>query len=104
MSGIRAKRFSFALGSGALLAGLLIVFGDYSGPTISQQAGGSGASSTTGTYASPVVPGMSVNPTGMSLGSTVTAAPASTSVAVALASPSVKASPAAGCVNNGQCP
>lgn len=103
MSGIRVKRISAALGSGALLVAVLIDAG-HSGPMTSDVAGGSGASSTTGTYTQPVVPGMSINPTAMSLGSTVTAAPAPTSLATGLASPSVKASPAAGCVNNGQCP
>jgi hypothetical protein len=103
MSGIRVKRISAALGGGALLAAVLID-GGHSDPITSQVAGGSGDSSTTGAYTQPVVPGMSINPTAMSLGSTVTAAPASTSLATALASPSVKASAAAGCVNNGQCP
>lgn len=104
MSGIRAKRFSLVLGSGALMAALLIDFGHHPGPVTSSVAGGSGDSSTTGTYTQPSVPGMSINPTAMSLGSTVTAAPASTSLAIGLASPSVKATAAAGCVNNGQCP
>jgi hypothetical protein len=104
MSGIRAKRFSFVLGSGALLAAVLINAGHHGPPTVTSVAGGSGDSSTTGSYTQPVVPGMSINPTAMSLGSTVTAAPASTTLAVGLASPSVKATAAAGCVNNGQCP
>lgn len=103
MSGIRVKGISAALGSGALLAAVLIDVG-HSDRTISEVAGGSGASSTTGTYIQPVVPAMSINPTAMSLGSTVRVAPVSTSIATALAAPSVKASPAAGCVNNGQCP
>jgi hypothetical protein len=40
----------------------------------------------------------------MTLGSTVTESPAATTLAVASASPTYKATAAAGCVNNGQCP
>jgi hypothetical protein len=59
-------------------------------------------SPTSAEYASPVVPAMSVNPTAMSLGATATAsAPATT---LAEASPTLNATAAPGCVNNGQCP
>lgn len=67
-------------------------------------AGGSGDSSTVGEYSSPVVPTPSVNPTAMSLGATVTATPPAATMAVSEATPSVKATPAPECVNNGQCP
>jgi hypothetical protein len=67
-------------------------------------AGGSGDSSTVGQYTSPAVPAMSVDPTAMTLGATATASPPRATEAIPEASPSVKASPAAGCVNNGQCP
>jgi hypothetical protein len=45
-----------------------------------------------------------VNPTAMTLGATATAEPPKATLASAEATPSVKASPAPGCVNNGQCP
>jgi hypothetical protein len=40
----------------------------------------------------------------MSTGSTITAGPPATTLATEMASPSVKATAAPGCVNNGQCP
>ena len=67
-------------------------------------AGGSGDSPTTNLTTQPSVPAMSVNPTAMTLGSTVTQSPAPTTIAVGSASPTFKATAAAGCVNNGQCP
>jgi hypothetical protein len=47
---------------------------------------------------------MSVNPTAMSLGATATASPPKATMATQEATPSLKASPAPECVNNGQCP
>src|SRR3977135_1037824 len=67
-------------------------------------AGGSGDSATGTAYVSPNVPTMSVDPTAMSMGGTATAAPPATTLATSFASPTLKASAAAGCVNNGQCP
>lgn len=67
-------------------------------------AGGSGDSSTMGQYTSPVVPAMSLNPTAMSLGATATASAAKAATAIAEATPTLKASPAPECMNNGQCP
>jgi hypothetical protein len=67
-------------------------------------AGGSGDSSTSGEYSSPTIPAMSVNPTAMTLGATATAAPSQATMATEDATPTLKASPAPGCVNNGQCP
>jgi hypothetical protein len=40
----------------------------------------------------------------MTLGTTIKAAPPGTTIPTSAASPSVKAPPPAGCVNNGQCP
>jgi hypothetical protein len=76
------------------------------GPAMSAEnvAGGSGDSSTVGEYTSPTVPAMSVNPTAMSLGATATDGPPQATMATEDASPTLKASPAPGCVNNGQCP
>lgn len=75
----------------------------HSGMITGNLAGGSGDSSVA-TYTQPQVPAMSVNPTGMSMGSTITESPAPTALATMEASPTVKATPAPGCVNNGQCP
>ncbi len=92
-------------GGGAIAVGLLIdVIGSAAPSTI--VAGGSGGdSSTTGTYSSPVVPAMTINATGnMKLGSTATAEIPASTPAISLAAPTYKATAAATCVNNGQCP
>jgi hypothetical protein len=47
---------------------------------------------------------MNLNPTNMSTGATVTAAAPATTMATSVASPTYKATAAAGCVNDGQCP
>jgi hypothetical protein len=47
---------------------------------------------------------MSVDPTAMNMVATATAAAPAATLATSVASPSLKASPAAGCVNNGQLP
>ncbi len=67
-------------------------------------AGGSGDSSTGGTYTQPTLPGMSVDPTNMKLGVTETETTPATALATMEASPTYKATAAPGCVNNGQCP
>ncbi len=103
MSITRAKMFSAAVGGCALLAAALLNV-IYTDQPSSNVAGGSGDSATTTVYTQPKVPGMSLNPTAMKLGATATAAPPATTLATAVASPTFKASPAPGCVNNGQCP
>ncbi|MCV7230524.1 hypothetical protein [Mycolicibacterium komossense] len=67
-------------------------------------AGGSGASATGTSYVYPTVPAMQIDPTDLSTGATVTAAAPATALATSVAAPTFKASPEAGCVNNGQCP
>lgn len=67
-------------------------------------AGGSGDSPTTGGYTSPAAPAMSVDPKNMNLGATITDSPAPATPMTAAATPSVTATAAPGCVNNGQCP
>lgn len=98
------KRVCAVVGGGAVAVGLLIdVIGSAAQSTI--VAGGSGDSSTTGTYSSPVVPAMTINATGnMKLGSTATAQIPASTPATSLAAPTYKATAAATCVNNGQCP
>ncbi len=103
MSVTRAKMFSAAVGGCALLAAVLlnVISTD---PTPGNVAGGSGDSATTTVYTQPRVPAMLLNPTAMNLGGTATDAPPATKLATSMASPTFKASPAPGCVNNGQCP
>lgn len=98
------KRMCAVVGGAAIAVGLLIDIIGGKAPTTTV-AGGSGDSSTTGTYTSPTVPVMTLNATAaMKLGSTATAqAPAST-LATSFAAPTYKATAAATCVNNGQCP
>jgi hypothetical protein len=103
MRSSRAKMFSAAIGGCAVLAALLLNV-LHPDQTLRPQAAGSGDSSTTNVYTPPSIPVMSFNPTGMSLGSTATAAAPATSIATAVASPAAKATAAAGCLANGQCP
>jgi hypothetical protein len=102
MRSSRAKLFSAAIGGCAVLAALLLNV-MHPNQTLRTEAA-SGDSATTTAYTQPTVPAMSFNPTGMSLGATATAAAPATSIATAAASPAVKATAAAGCVNDGQCP
>jgi hypothetical protein len=98
----RLKSIAATMAGGAIIASVAIVVNG--GPLVSETvAGGSGDSSTTTAYTQP-----SVKP--MSLPSTTTAAATKTndlapmSLATAKAAPTYKATAAAGCVNNGQCP
>jgi hypothetical protein len=98
------KRVCAVVGTGAVAVGVLIelVDGGTPGTTV---AGGSGDSSTTGTYSSPTVPVMTINPTAaMKLGSTITAQVPASIPATSFAAPTYKATAAPTCVNNGQCP
>jgi hypothetical protein len=92
------------LGSSAIIAAAILVATHPDAPSPQNLAGGSGDSATGTSYVSPVVPTMSVDPTAMKMGATATAAPPAATLATSFASPTLKASPAAGCVNNGQCP
>jgi hypothetical protein len=98
------KRVCAVVGGGALVVGILIEVVDGGSPSTTV-AGGSGDSSTTGTYSSPTVPVMLVNPTAaMKLGSTATAQVPASMPATTFAAPTFKATAAPTCVNNGQCP
>ncbi|MCV7225196.1 hypothetical protein [Mycolicibacterium komossense] len=103
MSPNRVKPLAAAVGLGAVAVALAISLDAGGGPPVHPVAGGSGDSATGTSFVEPTVPVMSIDPTNMSMGSTVTAAPA-TSLATSMASPTFKASPEPGCVNNGQCP
>lgn len=100
----RLTRLAAALGSSAVFValGLVLTHPDTASPQ--NVAGGSGDSATGTSFVSPVIPTMSINPTAMTMGATATAAPPATTLATSIASPTLKASAAAGCVNNGQCP
>jgi hypothetical protein len=101
MSIVRIKRLAASVGLGAI--GVAVAM-DIAPTGVTNVAGGSGDSSTVGQYTSPTVPAMSLNPTAMSLGATATAGPPQATLATAEATPSLKATPAPECVNNGQCP
>jgi hypothetical protein len=101
MSAARIKGVAAATGLAAFAVALAMNLGS---TTTTNVAGGSGDSSTAGAYSSPVVPAMSVNPTAMTLGATQTVGPPQATLATQEATPTLKASPAPGCTNNGQCP
>jgi len=100
---MRTKELAGLVGGSAILAAIAISLVHPSDPVTHDVAGGSGDSST-GTYSSPKVPAMTIDPTNLKMGATVTAAPPAQTVATSFAAPTLKSPPAAGCVNNGQCP
>ncbi len=99
----RVKVFAAAAAGTAIIAAGAIVTSSGADSNQVTVAGGSGDSATGTTYVQPSV-------TAMKLPSTTTETPvdvndeAPTALATALASPTYKATPAPGCVNNGQCP
>jgi hypothetical protein len=101
---MRTKEVAGLVGGSAILAAIAISLVHPSGPVSHDVAGGSGDSSTAGAYASPTVPAMTIDPTNLKMGATVTAAKPAETLATSFAAPSLKSPPAAGCVNNGQCP
>ena len=102
MNFVRIRPLAAAAGFAAIAVAVAVNLG--TAGVASHLAGGSGDSSTVGEYTSPTLPAMSVDPTAMSLGSTATAGPPKATLATVDATPTLKASPAPGCVNNGQCP
>jgi hypothetical protein len=100
----RLTRLSAGLGGFAIIAAVAVVLTHPGAPSEQNVAGGSGDSATGTAYVSTTVPAMSVDPTAMTMGPTATAAPPAATLATSFASPTLKASAAAGCVNNGQCP
>jgi hypothetical protein len=101
---MRTKELAGLVGGSAILAAIAIGLVHPTDPVSRDVAGGSGESSTTGAYASPTVPAMSIDPTNLKMGATVTAAKPPETLATSFAAPSLKSPPPAGCVNNGQCP
>jgi hypothetical protein len=90
--------------TGLAAIGIAVAVDFGSTATAHDVAGGSGDSSIVGEYTSPTISAMSVDPTAMNLGATATAGPPKATLATAEATPSLKASAAPQCVNNGQCP
>lgn len=103
MTVMRTKEVAGLVGGSAILAAIAISL-VYPGQPVAHLAGGSGDSSTTGTYSSPVVPAMTIDPTNLKMGATVTASKPAETLATSFAAPTYKATAAPGCVNNGQCP
>src|SRR5262245_24700444 len=97
-------RVSAGLGGCAIVAAVMLTVTHPNTPSPQNVAGGSGDSATTTLYVSPVVPTMKFDPTAMSMGATATAAAPAMTIATSDASPTLKATPAPACVNNGQCP
>lgn len=104
MSRRSTKAIAAVIGSSAIIAGAAMTVAKSSDSATHTVAGGSGDSATGTSYVSPTVPVMSLDPTDLSMGPTATAAKPATTLAISMASPTFKASPEAGCVNNGQCP
>ena len=104
MGRTHAKPLAAALGLGAVVVALAISVDANGGAPAYSVAGGSGDSATGTSYVQPTVPAMLIDPTKMSMGATVTAKAPATALATEMASPTFKASPEPGCVNNGQCP
>ncbi|MDT5069439.1 MAG: hypothetical protein QOK02_5594 [Mycobacterium sp.] len=101
MTVMRVKEVAGLVGGSAILVAIVLGFAH---PVFHDVAGGSGDSSTSGTYSSPVVPAMTIDPTNLKMGATVTATKPAETMATSFAAPTFKATAAPGCVNNGQCP
>ncbi len=100
----RMKSLGAALGLAAVLAAVAMSLDTGVAAPTRVLAGGSGDSATGTVYVSPTVPAMKLDPTDATMGATITAEVSATALATTMASPTFKASPPAGCVNNGQCP
>jgi hypothetical protein len=104
MTVMRIKEVAGFVGGSAILVAIAISLVHPSQPATHDVAGGSGDSSTGGTYSSPVVPAMTIDPTNLKMGATITATKPAETMATSFAAPTLKATAAPGCVNNGQCP
>jgi hypothetical protein len=103
MNSKRVKLLAAVVG-GAAAAASMVVGVTYDAAGGHSLAGGSGDSSSGGTYVQPTIPQMAFDPTTMSMGVTATAALPASTLATEMAAPTMKATAAATCVNNGQCP
>jgi hypothetical protein len=98
------KSLGAALGIGAFAVAVVVSVESGGSAPVHSVAGGSGDSATGTSFVQPTVKPMEVDPTDLSMGPTATAAVPATTLATALATPTYKAPPEPGCVNNGQCP
>ena len=98
----RIKVVAASIACGALVAGAVVsVMGPGAAPDV--VAGGSGDSATGTTYVQPTASAMKLPATVVQTPET-TNEMAPTTLATPMAAPTYKATPAPGCVNNGQCP
>ena len=102
MTIMRIKEVAGVVGGSAILVAIAMALVHPS--QSATLAGGSGDSSTAGAYSPPVVPAMTIDPTNLKMGATVTATTPAQTMATSFAAPTFKATAAPGCVNNGQCP
>ena len=100
----RVKSIAAVVGFSAFALAVVVDVDSGAHPPAYVLAGGSGDSATGTSFVQPTVKPMSVDPTAMSMGATVTAGAPRTALATAMATPTYKAPPERGCVNNGQCP
>jgi hypothetical protein len=104
MSAKFRKSVAAAVGAGAIVTAAVVVGATCTDDSGSRSlAGGSGDSATGTSYVSPTVPTMALT-ANVTTAATMTAAPPVTTLAQIVASPTYKASPEPGCINNGQCP
>jgi hypothetical protein len=92
------------VGSGAIVAAVVLNLVHPDDANYRTVAGGSGDSATGTTFVSPVVPPMTLGATAATKVLPPTSPPPATTLATPFASPNVRATPAPTCVNNGQCP
>ena len=105
MSVKNIRTLASIVGGGAIIAAVALDLAHPDDASTRTVAGGSGDSATGTAYVSPVVPNMT-------LGATTsppqllhaTTSPPATTFATTIASPTLTATPAPTCVNNGQCP
>jgi hypothetical protein len=98
----RIKLVAATLGGGAIIAAAAVSTLD-AGAEHQSVAGGSGDSATGTSYVQPTASAMKLPSTVVET-SEITNDEAPTQLATPMAAPTVKATPAPGCVNNGQCP
>jgi hypothetical protein len=104
MSVKHIRSLAAVVGGGAIIAAVVLDFAYPDDASFRTVAGGSGDSATGTVFVSPVVPTMKLGATADTKVLTATSPPPATTLATSFASPTVTATPAPTCVNNGQCP
>ena len=92
------KSLACVVGGVSVVAAITVCLLDSAAsPTPNDVAGGGSGDSATGTqYTQPVLPAMSLDPTGLSTGATATPNVPATTLAISVASPTFKATPPPG--------